>query len=292
MNYIERSTIELKKSPFKNGKWRFCDTITIFNVVQGEIAFRSLKKTIWVKAGELLFLSPSVLFSIESVPESSTLEVLSIQPEILAGFYGNKLSEQALSDILARPDLEFFKATAKSSLGRRLIIAANDLFNINKKSDYCLLNESIKVLQIIQILSEVVAGKKQRPIKKGLSEKKLAIMLGYIDEHLDQPISTKDLGLAADVKERECLRIFQDLIHVSPGQYIIQRRLDAAESMLSGSQVVSTTEVAKKCGFVSLSYFIKLFKRTYGKTPGQYVLDATVARNSDNPLDALSDFFG
>ena len=290
--FIDRRNLDLKKSPFKTGKWRFYDTIKLLYVVNGEIAFRSLKKTVWAKGGEMLFLSPNTLFSIDSVPETSSLEILSIQPEIFKGFYGDGLSAQILDDILARPDVEYFKASAKSSIGRRLIQAEKDLFFVNKKSEYSLLNESIKLLQIIQILSEVVAGKKQRISKQSLAEKKLVLMLRYIDRNLAAQITTKDLGAAADIKERECLRIFQDLIKVSPGQYIMQRRLEMAESMLSGAQVISTADIAKKCGFVSSSYFIKLFKRTYGKTPGQYVLEATVSRNSDNPLDALSDFFG
>ena len=53
------------------------------------------------------------------------------------------------------------------------------------------------------------------------------------------------------------------------GERILNHRLKFAERLLHNNDF-SINEVAEKCGFSDYKYFIKLFKRKYGLTPGQY----------------------
>ena len=52
-------------------------------------------------------------------------------------------------------------------------------------------------------------------------------------------------------------------------QYLTQIRLDNSRKMLRETHL-SITEIAMACGFSSQSYFTKIFRETYGLTPGLY----------------------
>lgn len=94
-------------------------------------------------------------------------------------------------------------------------------------------------------------------------------MLGYIQQNFTEPIMLKDLASSASICEREVQRVFQNIIHQSPIQYLIRYRIGKACQMLdSGEQ--SIIEICNSCGFSSPSYFSKTFKKIVGCTPKEY----------------------
>ncbi|GHV18771.1 hypothetical protein FACS189493_8350 [Spirochaetia bacterium] len=52
-------------------------------------------------------------------------------------------------------------------------------------------------------------------------------------------------------------------------EYINRKRLEYAKFLL-GSSGMYIHEIAEECGFQDGNYFIRLFKREYGKTPKDY----------------------
>ena len=56
---------------------------------------------------------------------------------------------------------------------------------------------------------------------------------------------------------------------MTPTQYINQIRLGQAVQMLMHTDV-SVTDIAMEVGFENISYFIRLFARTYQETPLQF----------------------
>jgi AraC-like DNA-binding protein len=51
--------------------------------------------------------------------------------------------------------------------------------------------------------------------------------------------------------------------------YINSKRLQRAAVLLQ-STGANIEEIADQCGFLDPNYFARLFKRKYGKTPGEY----------------------
>ena len=64
-------------------------------------------------------------------------------------------------------------------------------------------------------------------------------------------------------------RFFQDMMGQTLVEYVNKYRVERACLLLNSGEK-SITEVAFESGFDSLSYFIKIFKRYKGETPGQY----------------------
>lgn len=77
-----------------------------------------------------------------------------------------------------------------------------------------------------------------------------------------------DLAEVAGVSRFQVLRGFAKLTGMTPHAYVLQRRLDAARSMIRGGADLAA--VAAACGFADQSHLNRLFKGRYGLTPGGF----------------------
>lgn len=78
-----------------------------------------------------------------------------------------------------------------------------------------------------------------------------------------------DLAAVINVSDRECYRLFQTQMDISPIAFLQQYRLRHAQALLLNSNC-SITEIAMNTGFHSSSYFGKVFRRATGMTPLEY----------------------
>ena len=94
-------------------------------------------------------------------------------------------------------------------------------------------------------------------------------MMLYIQEHYAEKISVQELAASVFLSERECYRVFQQCLHMTPLEYMKSYRLQAACQMLVNSQE-PVTEIGQACGMGSGSYFGKTFQEYAGCTPREY----------------------
>ncbi|SDN72934.1 helix-turn-helix transcriptional regulator [Vreelandella arcis] len=99
----------------------------------------------------------------------------------------------------------------------------------------------------------------------------LGLAKEYIHAHLDVDLSLDDISQAAHLSKYHFLRLFRQHYGITPHQYVINCRINAARSALD--QGASLTEVALRYGFADLSHFNRRFKRIYGMTPHKYQRD-------------------
>jgi AraC-like DNA-binding protein len=81
-----------------------------------------------------------------------------------------------------------------------------------------------------------------------------------------QPISIEDLALLTNRSLATFKRDFQRMYGESPRRWINQQRLNHARTLLQ-STGMTVSEVAFECGFDSTSYFIRIYKESFGTTP-------------------------
>ncbi len=110
--------------------------------------------------------------------------------------------------------------------------------------------------------------------QKGLALRREAF--AYVEQHLDDPqLSVTGIAEALGTNTRYVQRLFIE-IGVTPRQYILDRRLDAAAEQLrraGAAKGVSVTEVAYDAGFNDLSYFTRSFSKKFGVSPREYRKD-------------------
>lgn len=93
-------------------------------------------------------------------------------------------------------------------------------------------------------------------------------MLTYIYENYATPVKLEDIAKAANISRSEAGRCFHTYMGCSPIDALIQYRLQTAHRLLS-KKTLSLQEICYSCGFNSVNYFSRQFKKTYGYTPSQ-----------------------
>jgi AraC family transcriptional regulator len=88
----------------------------------------------------------------------------------------------------------------------------------------------------------------------------------WMDRHADQPMALARLSRAAGLSVYHFLRLFAQVLGVTPHQYLIRSRMRRAARLLA-SDSRSITDVALDAGFGDVSNFVRTFSRAAGVSP-------------------------
>lgn len=91
----------------------------------------------------------------------------------------------------------------------------------------------------------------------------------YLDRHYRSSVSLESLSRLFHSSPWHLQRLFKRVKGVSPMQYAQRLRLEAAKSLLTGTDK-SAACIAEELGIGSSSYFTSAFKRMTGLTPSAY----------------------
>ncbi len=94
-------------------------------------------------------------------------------------------------------------------------------------------------------------------------------MLSYIYEHYRESVTLEDIAGAANISRTEAGRCFNAYMGCSPIEVLIRYRLQTAHKFLTETNL-TLEEISLECGFHSVSYFIRQFRKNYGHAPGSY----------------------
>jgi AraC-like DNA-binding protein len=126
-----------------------------------------------------------------------------------------------------------------------------------------LCNAQREVLGVAGISRDLRAAEGAHPVYQ-----RLAIAAGYIQENYAQPVKLARLAQLIDMSVAQMERYFHRIFHLTPRQFLLKTRLDAASALLA--RELSITDVATQCGYIDHSAFTRQFKTTVGVTPSQY----------------------
>jgi AraC-like DNA-binding protein len=91
----------------------------------------------------------------------------------------------------------------------------------------------------------------------------------FIDEYYMQKIDVQALADQSGYSYDRFRHLFKETIGLSPSQYILQRRIEHAQTMLRHTRL-QISVIAMECGFSTDAQFCSLFKRETKITPKQY----------------------
>lgn len=91
----------------------------------------------------------------------------------------------------------------------------------------------------------------------------------YVLEHIAEAFSVERLAEVVAMSPRTFARVFAREAGVTPAEFVLRARIDAARSLLEGSEM-AIKAVAWHCGFGSASRMRVIFSQRLGVTPTQY----------------------
>ena len=112
---------------------------------------------------------------------------------------------------------------------------------------------------------------KKIPQKKDEKDHSEALkkVISYVKEHSSQPITIHDVASLTDYSDSHFMRLFKAETGRTFISFLNEYRLQVSAYMLKETKD-PVSLVAVKAGFENLSYFIRMFTKTYGVPPGRY----------------------
>jgi AraC-like DNA-binding protein len=126
----------------------------------------------------------------------------------------------------------------------------------------------------------VVSGRKQQRVNARPLDRRRAVEAArWLDAHVHEPIDLERTATEAGLSAFHFLRVFSQVLGVTPHQYLVRSRLRrAAQLLIEGAQPI--TDIALDVGFADLSNFVRTFHRAAGMPPREF---RQVARGERRP---------
>lgn len=117
---------------------------------------------------------------------------------------------------------------------------------------------------------ETISGKAKRTAAMPARDRRRAVESAmWIDDNSDQPLDLETTARAAGVSSFHFLRLFSNVLGVTPHQYLVRARLRHAARLLA-DETRSVTDIAFDVGFGDLSNFVRTFHRAAGVSPRRF----------------------
>ncbi len=146
---------------------------------------------------------------------------------------------------------------------QRSVFSANDIDNelFFELAERLITDQILvfKQLQSIQAIKQATQRDLCRRVIRGRE---------FIDSNYTRAITIEQVAKEAAMSEYHFFRLFKKVFQMSPHQYIMSRRLDAAKMLLKEQLAVS--DVAIECGFGDIYTFSKAFKKHVNIAPSAF----------------------
>ncbi len=131
-------------------------------------------------------------------------------------------------------------------------------------------DQFIELLSIMQFLSNSKDKSRlhKQPVKNSFNQKdqeKLASIYKFIDENFQRKIGISEIASLANMTNPAFCRYFKKMTKLTFTEFVNHYRIDKAKKLLLMDNNI--TESCFKCGFESISYFNKIFKKVTSENP-------------------------
>ncbi|MCU0467616.1 MAG: DNA-binding response regulator [Arcicella sp.] len=105
--------------------------------------------------------------------------------------------------------------------------------------------------------------------EKGVIHSKVKSIVEYINCNIDKKLELDELIKNTQWTKRHLTRVFKQYLKISPYQYILNRKIEKANSLLKETDI-PINEIAFELGFQNYSSFCAMFKKINGENPENY----------------------
>lgn len=265
------SRAELDRYAGRIVPWHWHKAIELFYMESGEVVYYTPKEKLVFPAGSGGMVNSNVLHMTKTNSKNdNNVQFLHIfDTSFIAGEQGNLIEQKYIMPIITAPQLELIALYPDDPIQSSVLKRIQKTFHLSRQE----FGYEIRLREALSDiwLSLFELSQSLPDMKKGYDKRndKIKLMMIYIHEHFADKISIQELAASAFLSERECFRVFQDCLHMTPIEYVRSYRLQMACQMLAGGND-PVTDISHACGLGGSSYFGKIFREYVGCTPSQY----------------------
>ncbi|WP_424768508.1 AraC family transcriptional regulator [Paenibacillus sp. sgz302251] len=130
------------------------------------------------------------------------------------------------------------------------------------------------------LLMEALIGLNQELDRGAISSDKhrrVDSMKQFVQTHYREKVTKEELGDVIKTTPNYAAALFKNVTNQTISEYVHQTRMKTAIYMLTESQL-TVAEISDYLGYSDASYFHRVFKRSMGKSPSDYLQERSIPR--------------
>ena len=249
-------------------KYHFHNYIEIGFCLHGTHILHFENRSYSLKAGDFFVLSPFSMHYVDHTIENggNCCKYLYVDPEVLlADFYPAGLPQSM--QWYKNSEVPFLFSRDSSSVVYQLLSLLLDSYE-QKPSDYMLLIRGL--FQAIMVeLTRYLSSHSVSDTDKYYDISRLLPALKKMNTDYPLSLSVITLAQQCGLSESTFRLLFRKHLHMTPGEYLIDLRLQKASALLYGTEL-PILDIALEVGFNSLTSFYQNFQKHYHVSPGKW----------------------
>ena len=127
----------------------------------------------------------------------------------------------------------------------------------------------LNILLILMERPQMDTAKYDAPSETGDLDQRMPKIIDHINDSFADKIGLESIASRFEISKYYLCRKFRQLAGMGLIDFINNKRLFEAKKLLENTEY-KISRISELVGFNSLTYFIRLFKKMYHKTPGEY----------------------
>ena len=256
------------------------DFSKIVILIDGDLTYYIEGKAYILKPWDILFVNKNEIHKPVVNPNKYYERiVIWLNPDFMAKYAQGNNNLLKCFEVAIKNNYNLLRLNMKSiDIIKNLI---QDIQNCNNSNDFGseILKESLFVQLMVLMNRLFLNSDKNRDIEDIQYDKTIEGVLNYINSNLENDLSIDTIASEFFISKYYLMRKFKNQIGSSIHNYVVQKRLILARSLISDG--LSMSSVCSRCGFNDYSSFVRAFKKVYGVSPSNY--NPTI-HNFENPI--------
>ena len=256
------------------------DFSKIVILIDGDLTYYIEGKAYILKPWDILFVNKNEIHKPVVNPNKYYERiVIWLNPDFMAKYAQGNNNLLKCFEVAIKNNYNLLRLNMKSiDIIKNLI---QDIQNCNNSNEFGseILKESLFVQLLVLMNRLFLNSDKNRDIEDIQYDKTIEGVLNYINSNLENDLSIDTIASEFFISKYYLMRKFKNQIGSSIHNYVVQKRLILARSLIS--EGLSMSSVCSRCGFNDYSSFVRAFKKVYGVSPSNY--NPTI-HNFENPI--------
>ena len=256
------------------------DFSKIVILIDGDLTYYIEGKAYILKPWDILFVNKNEIHKPVVNPNKYYERiVIWLNPDFMAKYAQGNNNLLKCFEVAIKNNYNLLRLNMKSiDIIKNLI---QDIQNCKNSNEFGseILKESLFVQLMVLMNRLFLNSDKNRDIEDIQYDKTIEGVLNYINSNLENDLSIDTIASEFFISKYYLMRKFKNQIGSSIHNYVVQKRLILARSLISDG--LSMSSVCSRCGFNDYSSFVRAFKKVYGVSPSNY--NPTI-HNFENPI--------
>lgn len=263
--------VELDKYAGRFVPWHWHKAVELFYMESGQLEYYTPKHKIIFPEGSGGLVNSNVLHATKNRKgrEKNIQLIHMFDLSLIAGVKGGRIDQKYIQPVCQASQIEIVPLFEDHPKEAEILRRIRQTFDLSEDETGYEIKLREELSNIWMSLFEYIMPQLEQKEQYDKDNDEIKAMMIYVHEHYGEKIRVRDLAEAACISERECFRVFQKYLHMTPYSYVESYRIQEACRMLEEGRD-SVTYIGQACGLGSSSHFGKIFREYTKDTPTQY----------------------